>query len=403
METNKINENIQKPNDNYEEFIIKIVDNMKKIKNIKLYGKILHYLDKPVFYYNCTSLSNPFDVGIDFGFEFIEGENPYVTILTDFVNPSFKDNRNYYLCLSKDYKYKFSLDDLKSHEIILESMINGIDNFLMYINEMLAVNAFIFFGYYDYNHIYQINDFLQYKNYLNFYRVYELINNTQEERYIIITKLYFLFFTPAGDGDDKALVKLLFCQKLKDINFFFDRNDQKNSLILKLNKSIYKNDIEFIMLNRKPIEIPKTYLNNKLDLVEEEEKDEIIEKEEKSDYSLLIQEWFEYQDNVNFSNYDIVLNEYKILFIDNTINVKFNDIKIEKISEYNKIIEFYERLVNLYEALGNHNDLERINKLKSNIIYLCSELVDFGNTENGQDNKYLVKIREYISSYNKKK
>ena len=118
---------------------------------------------------------------------------------------------------------------------------------------------------------------------------------------------------------------------------------------------------------------------------------------------MLIQEWFEYQDNVNFSNYDIVLNEYKILFIDNTINVKFNDIKFEKISEYNKIIEFYERLVNLYEALGNNNDRERIQKLKSNIIYLCSELVDFGNTENGQDNKYLIKIREYISSYNNKK
>ena len=45
---------------------------MKKFKDIKLSGKILHYLEKPTLYYYCTVLSNkksnPFDLDIIFSF-----------------------------------------------------------------------------------------------------------------------------------------------------------------------------------------------------------------------------------------------------------------------------------------------------------------------------------------------
>ena len=153
---------------------------------------------------------------------------------------------------------------------------------------MIAVNAFIFFGDYEYNHIYQINDFLQYKNYHKFYRVYELINDTKQERYIIITKLYFLYFAPAGAGDDNALVKLLFCQKLKEMNFLFDRDEIKNSLILNLSKTSYKNNIEFIFADKQPKEMPN---NDNSNLVEEDNNNnnnKIIETDEKSVYSILI-------------------------------------------------------------------------------------------------------------------
>lgn len=398
MEKNIINENIEILEDKYEEYIIKTINNINEDKLIQLKGKILYYLKKPVFFYYCKAFSNtkynPFDVDIIFGFEFIEGEAPYVTILTDFIDPTLKDNRNYYLCLAKDYKYKFSLKDLPKHEIILKSMIGGISNFLTYVNEMLAVNAFIFFGEYDCNHIYQINDFLKYRNYLGFYRINEIINNKQEERYIIITKLYFLFFAPTSE--DKALVKILFYQKLKDMNFIFDRNEERKSLILKLNKTKYKNDIEFIILNRNLNIVRKD--SNSID--EEEDKikdiDEILGNDDKSDYSVLKKDWSNFQDIVKFSYYDIVLNEYKILFIDSKINIKFNDKKIDKLDEYNKNIEFNEKLISLYEKLGLNNYAERVNKLKSNIIYMCSELVDYAENQNGEDNEYLKKIRKYI-------
>lgn len=120
-------------------------------------------------------------------------------------------------------------------------MINGIENFLTYLNESIAINTFIFFGEYEYEHIYQINDFLQNNNILNFYRINEIINNNKnEERYIIITSLYFLIFEPLEE--DKALAKLINSIKLKDLNLTFDKNEKNNSLILKLSLSKTKKE-----------------------------------------------------------------------------------------------------------------------------------------------------------------
>ena len=180
------------------------------------------------------------------------------------------------------------------------------------------------------------------------------------------------------------------------MNFIFDRNEERKSLILKLNKTKYKNDIEFIILNRNLNIVRKD--SNSID--EEEDKikdiDEILGNDDKSDYSVLKKDWSNFQDIVKFSYYDIVLNEYKILFIDSKINIKFNDKKIDKLDEYNKNIEFNEKLISLYEKLGLNNYAERVNKLKSNIIYMCSELVDYAENQNGEDNEYLKKIRKYI-------
>ena len=393
---NNINEKIVINEEEYEKCLQKVLDKMKKYEDIILLGKLLHYLEKPSFFYDCTVLLdtkfNPFDIDIQFSFEFIHGEIPYVTILTDFVDPSLNDNRNYYRCLCKEYNYIFSLDNLPQHEKILELMIEGIENFLTYLNESIAVNTFIFFGQYEYNHIYQINDFLKNKNYLNFYRINQIKNNKYEERYIIFTKLFFLIFIPTPN--DKALVKLLFFQKLKDLNLFFDKNKQKNSLIIKLNYKKFKNDIEFILIDRKR----KSQLEE-LNLVEEEDNNEI---KEKSDYSIILNDWFSYIDNIDFKKYDIVLSKYKILFKDNKRNIKLNDMKKEKVEEYNKFIQFNENLISLYEKLKNSNNTQRIYKLISNIIYICSELVDFGNTKESKENKYISKIKKYIALKNNK-
>ena len=393
MEKNNINEITPSLEDKCNEFIDKLINNFKKYKYIKLCGKILHYLDKPILYYNCTVLantkSNPFDIDIDFSFEFIDGEIPYVSILTDFIEPTFNDNRNYFRCLTKDYKYYFSLDDLPKSEIIFETMIEGIENFLTYINESIAINSFIFFGEYEYNHIYQINDFLQNGNY-NFYRINEIKKNKYEERYILFTELYFLLFSPTPE--DKALVKLLFFQKLKDINLFFDKNDQNNSLILKLNYKKFKYDIEFIMIDRKR----KNNLEE-LSLVEDEHNNTNNDKEKKYDYSMIIKEWFTYADIVKFNQYDLVLNKYKIFFRDNKKNIKIKKTNPEKIKEYNNYIKFNENLISLYQKINSNGNKERIHKLVSNIIYICSELVNFGDSDNGNNNEYILKIRKYIS------
>ena len=241
MEKNKINEITENPENEktYEEHIIKTINKLKENKNIKISGKILHYLETPILYYYCTSISNtnsnPFDIDIEFTFEFIDKETPYVAILTDFIEPSLRDNRNFFRCLTSDHKYKFNLNNLTQQEKILESMINGIENFLTYLNESIAINTFIFFGEYEYEHIYQINDFLQNNNILNFYRINEIINNNKnEERYIIITSLYFLIFEPLEE--DKALAKLINSIKLKDLNLTFDKNVNIKIIIIKNKK-----------------------------------------------------------------------------------------------------------------------------------------------------------------------
>ena len=405
MEKNKINENIKnQANENiYEEHIIKTIDKLKENKDIKITGKILHYLETPILYYYCTSISNtnsnPFDIDIEFTFEFIDKETPYVTIVTDFVEPSLKDNRNFFRCLTSDHKYKFNLNNLNQQEKTLESMINGIGNFLTYLNESIAINTFIFCGEYEYEHIYQINDFLQNNNILNFYRINEIIDNKKEERYIIITSLYFLIFEPLEE--DKALARLINKIKLKDINLIFVKNEKNNSLILKLSLSKTKKknnkDIEFLLIDRsRKIE---NVNENEVNLVDDELIKENVDKDEKSKYSVLMNQRFSYQDKVNFKNYDIVLNKYKILFSDSKGYLKISEKKKNRIEEFNRHIKFNEKMVTLYENLKNKNNDKRMYKLISNIIYICSELVNYADTKDGKENEYLIKIRKYINQY----
>ena len=310
--------------DLYQEYINKTLENSKKYKDIYLNAKLLHYFNKPTFYYYClvnkNSNSNPFFKKILFGIEFIDGEIPYVSILTDFLKISMNDNRNYYKCLSYEHKYKFSLDNFEDSERILETIIQGIPNFLTFVKESDLMNTFIFFGEYEYNHIYQINDFLQNKNILKFYRIYLLIYHTKnkyvkEERYIIFTKLYFLFFEPLEE--DKALIRLLFCQKLKDMDISLETNEINNSIIFKFVSSKKTNEIEFILIDReRTIEKKVNINNNKVKNINGEKIENKIEK--------------------NDNNNDIVKNEIK------EIKDKNNDIIKNEIKEVKEVKEVKE-------------------------------------------------------------
>ena len=384
MEKIKINESDSSLEQQYEKHIIKSIESFQKYKEfMKLTGKILHYLEKPVLHYICiiywNTKINPFDFNIIFSFEFIEGEIPYISILTNF-EPNLNDNRNYYRCLTKKYKYHFSLDNLIEQEKILENIINGLENFLALINESLAINTFIFFGQYEYDHIYQINDFLQKDFDINFIRINDL--KEKEEKYIIITELYFLLFKPIEQ--DKSLVKLLFYQKLKDlnINLLFEKNEKNGNLILKLKDTKYKENIEFELINRKR----KNKLNE-INLVLNEHLDnncEFLENLKSNNIG----------NNIDFKKYNMVIEKYKILFNGDKNNFKIKEKSEKKIKEYIKCVEFYEKLLELYDKLKIKK--ERRDKIIDNIIYLCSELVNYTNCEGEDDNKYLIKIRKYI-------
>ena len=61
-----------------------------------------------------------------------------------------------------------------------------------------------------------MNDFLERDNIL-LYRINQVNDSVIEERYMIITQLYLLIFTPKEN--DKSFAKLIFKEKLHDINF----------------------------------------------------------------------------------------------------------------------------------------------------------------------------------------
>ena len=65
-----------------------------------------------------------------------------------------------------------------------------------------------------------------------------------------------------------------------------------------------------------------------------------------------------------------------------------------KEKELKKCVEFYEKLLELYDTVKNKEN--RVGKVVNNMIYLCSELVNYTYTGNEDENKYLQKIRKYI-------
>ena len=117
---------------------------------------------------------------------------------------------------------------------------------------------------------------------------------------------------------------------MKDINISFDKNNIKDSLIIKFSFNEYKNDIEFVLIDRRRKVIKKEDIQLKKN--EECNKNKIKEKP-KFNYFILIIEWFIYIDNIDFSKYDIVVNIYQMIFNDYRENLKINDGNKNKIED----------------------------------------------------------------------
>ncbi len=93
----------------------------------------------------------------------------------------------------------------------------------------------------------------------------------------------------------------------------------------------------------------------------------------------------------------MIIKNYRIIFNESRDKLESAIGKNLDINEYNKLIEFYERIIeyNKNKNLDNNNN-ERLHKLISDIVNLCSELVNYDKTTN---NQYLMKIKKYLNSY----
>jgi hypothetical protein len=270
-------------------------------------------------------------------------------------------------------------------------MVSGITNFLIFIKESIEVKYFIYFGEYEFKHVYQINDFLKNKN--NFYRIIEINNNQEKELFIIFTNIYFMIFQPLEP--DKNLIKLIFVKELNEIDFIYDKNNDNNSLILNLSNTNYEKNLEFILIDRKHI-----LLTDQKNFEFDQEKND-----REYDYSNLIKEWFTYQNNniTLFKNFKSIIKDYKMIFNEYRDQLNILELITGKdlnFDECDKLIELYEQILENYESQKTNNKdniKERQSKLVSNLMYLCSELINFNKTQSKKNNKYFITMKKYVN------
>ena len=218
---------IEIPKNDYELFIETLETKINGDYNdyLKMNAKVLHDTDKLnlnfiITIYEETSL-NPFEDEIIFYIEFIDGERPYVQIISNFITPTMYDYRNYFLCLSKKFNYVFKKSKLAECQITLEELVSNIKYFLYYLKDCENFKTYIYFGEYDTNHVYHINDFMR-NNKINFFKINQIKDYQFYDKilYVICTEIYFIVFEPIESN--KALGIILFYNQLSEIEFNFE-------------------------------------------------------------------------------------------------------------------------------------------------------------------------------------
>jgi hypothetical protein len=245
----------------------------KQYKNIiKLQGKLLHETENinilfDVFLYKSTEI-NPFEADIEISIEFIENEAPYVQIMTNFLEPTLYDIKNYFLCLSKKKDYIFQSKYMGKCQIVFLEIISNMQIFLYHLYNCELFKTFVYFGEYNMNHIYHINNFLQNNEIIDFFKINRIDNEKFYEKilYIIITELHLIVFEP--NDNNKSLCKILFYKKLSEIfiNCEEVKYSTKGKTTKKLKVSIkdIKNNILFIKKH------DKNMINDKIKILKKD-------------------------------------------------------------------------------------------------------------------------------------
>ena len=439
-----------------DSFIEKISQNLSIAKKIKITGKILHYMneenenDNEIIYfsfiiYKNTNI-NPFLSDILINLEMIPNKIPYARIRTNFTLPSLYDNRNYFYCLTNEHNYLFDPKNLNTLEDILKEITNsGIENFLFCLKENLEINTFIYYGEYELNSIYNMNDFLENYKLLRLYRVNQILEKGKEieEKYIVVTQLYILIFKP--QEKDKTFAQLIFIKSLRNISFNYKKSFNKklntNTLILYIEDIKTPNGItyefEFALIDRSRPPVIK--IDNDLEEEEEEDDDETKDNKENNNNLNKIKDinksnkdntnnlntnnnnnnedkneekqWVKYykfeediekkQKEINFKIYKLVVETYRPLFNhrsnDNEKKIKGIELK-NKIMEYEKMFQHCEKMYNYYEKMkDNQKYKKRMEYYIVNINFFCAELMEFFDLEKANFKFYLDKMKYYLN------
>lgn len=365
-------------------FIKKIIKKYENETELKISGKTLNYiLDDEILIFYCTLYKstniNPFSSDIYFNFEFKDNSTPYVQILNDFINPTLNDGRNIYYCLTNKHKYIFNKNNLDECENIFYELIDNIKEFLICLKENIQINAFIYYGNYEKERTYKINELILSKNTIKFFRIMQINGKEEYMKYIIFTQLYFLIFEP--DENDMSFAKLELCLPLKDIQFAFEeinpnKKQNTNNFTLKILSDINFNEI----LNM------KFYLYSN-DKIVDNLQTKFIE------FKTVL---FSKKGEIDLKKYKIVITNYKPLFTIDTKKVtKRKHIKGMH-DDYKLYIAYYEELYNYYKDFKEENIKNRVKIYLANLTYFCVDFITFYDSEPDEVKYYKDKMSNYL-------
>lgn len=243
-------------------------------------------------YYKNTSL-NPFDNDICFSIA-LEDKEPYkikyIKCLSNFCFPTFCDNRNllktiFYINESKEElnenlnkintKLNDNLFDINNkyndNIFSLENIIERIPYFIKEIKKNEEMKCFLKFGQDEYNidEAYDINEFLIYEN-NKFFRVKQIIDELEIDRYVIITDIYLILMKPSEEFKNNGILIFYgFLHKLEKeetidekiikINWKKNKRQNKMAITLKIEDKNY-----FCQIIDKKIQLLQKFNNIKL-------------------------------------------------------------------------------------------------------------------------------------------
>ena len=264
----KNNSNDEEKEEDIEK-IIKILKEKNVQKNIlDIISKILYDNSFLIhlIYTKQTEL-NPFLEDISFSILLMKDKIPYIKCLTNFTFPTLYDNRNLFNNIINN-SYNVNVNKVLD---ISQKIIYNIPIFLKQIYEDISIRVLVYYGIYNLQNEYNINDFIE-NNSLKFFRVKIINNKSSKKNYLIITDIYILLFEPKEKEESKGIL----INKI-DINYDlikFDKTNyykkyNQNSIILEF-KSF---EIEIILLNNisnesfiKIIETKKKFLSERFEV-----------------------------------------------------------------------------------------------------------------------------------------
>ena len=422
--TNKSSETdskIDNKENDIEIFIEKISLKLTVLYKLYISGKILYYFqaEGDIIYFVieiCKDTDiNPFEANFIIDLQFIPKKKPLINFRKDCFIPSLCDNRNFFDCFVKnDFIYDNNLTKL---EKIMEEIIHdGIKNFLYCLKENIEYNTFVYYGDYELKELYNINDFLQNSDLIKFYRVNHIYNSEIEEKYFIITQLYFLILIPKKG--DKSFAELIFKEKLREINInlkkTFNNKFKKDTILLifeEINTPIDNTyEMEFFFIDRScPININDIYQeendnNNEINKINNEPQNEekiFMEKYDKLKDDINLK-----QKEINLSKYISVISTYKPLFkskMKETKNLSEIEIK-NRIIDYEKLFQFCEKNFEHYNNLEGKEKEKYKDRIQFYLIvinFLAAELMAFYDKEKTNFNYYYNKIKSILNENEK--